>query len=99
MKIRLEKLAVNISKLTGGKNEKPRRGVLHKKLRLDLYFVYRKHGMEIKVIELWYVDKRLSNWSFITYIQCAAGRSNLWFLFTFITHKLWEHLIGVFTVS
>ena len=25
MKIRLEKLAVNISKLTGGKNEKPRR--------------------------------------------------------------------------
>ena len=51
MKVRLEKLAVNISKLTGGKNEKPRRGALHKKLRLDLYFVYRKHGMEIKVIE------------------------------------------------
>ena len=43
MKIRLEKLAVNISKLTGGKNEKPRRGALHEKLRLDLYFVYRKH--------------------------------------------------------
>ena len=21
------------------------------------------------------------------------------FLFTFITHKLWEHLVGVFTVS
>ena len=36
MKIRLEKLAVNISRLTGGKNEKPRRGALHEKLRLDL---------------------------------------------------------------
>ena len=38
MKIRLEKLAVNISKLTGGKNEKPRRGALHEKLRLDFVF-------------------------------------------------------------
>ena len=37
MKIRLEKAAVNISKLTGGKNEKARRGVLHEKLRLDLF--------------------------------------------------------------
>ena len=37
------KLAVNILKLTGGKNEKPRQGVLHEKLWLDLCFVYRKH--------------------------------------------------------
>ena len=29
----------DISKLTGGKNEKARRGTLHEKLRLDLYFV------------------------------------------------------------
>ena len=43
MKIRLEKRPVNISKLTGGKNEIPRRGALHERLRLDLYFVYRKH--------------------------------------------------------
>ena len=43
MKIRLEKLAVNILKLTGGKNEKTRRGALHEKLRLDLHFVYRKN--------------------------------------------------------
>ena len=43
MEIRLEKPAVNILKLTGGKNEKARRGALHEKLRLDLYFVYRKH--------------------------------------------------------
>ena len=42
MKIRLEKPAVNISKLMGGKNEKARRGALHEKLRIDLYFVYRK---------------------------------------------------------
>ena len=34
---------MNISKLTGGKNEKARQGTLHKKPRLDLYFVYMKH--------------------------------------------------------
>ena len=51
MKIQPEKLAVNISKLTGGKNEKPKRGALHEKLRLDLYFAYRKHLMEIKITE------------------------------------------------
>ena len=50
MKIRLEKLAVNISELKGGKNEKPRRGALHEKPWLSLYFVYRRHVMEIKVI-------------------------------------------------
>ena len=38
MQIRLEKLAKNISNLTGGKNEKARRETLHKKIRLDLYF-------------------------------------------------------------
>ena len=43
MKIRLEKPAVNISKLTGGKNEKGRRRALHEKLRLDLCLVYKKH--------------------------------------------------------
>ena len=51
MKIRQEKLAVNVSKLTGGKNEKPRRGALHEKLQLNLYFVYKKHLMEIKITE------------------------------------------------
>ena len=39
IKIRLEKPAVNISELTGHKNEKARRGALNEKLRLDLYFV------------------------------------------------------------
>ena len=38
MNLRLEKPAVNISNLTGGKNEKARRAALHEKLRLDLYF-------------------------------------------------------------
>ena len=38
MIIRLEKPAVNISILTGGKNEKARRGALHEKIRLDMYF-------------------------------------------------------------
>ena len=40
MKIRLEEPAVNISNLTGGKNEKARRGALHEKLRLDLLEVF-----------------------------------------------------------
>ena len=38
MKIRLEKPAVNISNLKGGKNETARREALHEKLWLDLYF-------------------------------------------------------------
>ena len=32
------KTAANISIITGGKNEKARRGALHEKLLLDLYF-------------------------------------------------------------
>ena len=32
MKIRLEKSALNISNLTGGRNENARRGALHEKL-------------------------------------------------------------------
>ena len=43
MKTQLEKLEVDISELTGGKYAKPRRGALHEKLQLVLYFVYRKH--------------------------------------------------------
>ena len=42
MKIRLEKLAVNILKFTGGKNEKVRRRTLLEKLWLILYFVSSK---------------------------------------------------------
>ena len=51
MKTWLEKPAVNISKLTGGKNEKARRGASHENLRLDSYFVYRKHWLVIKITE------------------------------------------------
>ena len=43
MKTRLKKPAMNISELTGDKNEKSRPGALHEKLLLDLYFVYRKY--------------------------------------------------------
>ena len=39
MKIRLEKPAVNLSNLVGGKNEKARREPLLKNLRLDLFFL------------------------------------------------------------
>ena len=48
VKIRLEKPAVNISKLTGGKNGKARRGPLHEKHRLELHSVCRKYGIEMK---------------------------------------------------
>ena len=51
MKIRLGKPAVNISKLAGGKNGKARREALREKLRADLYLVYRKHWLEIKITE------------------------------------------------
>ena len=39
MKIRLEKPVMNISNLTGGKNEKARPGPLHEKLRLNCILV------------------------------------------------------------
>ena len=48
---------------------------------------------------MWYVDKRRSNWNNITHIHCTADKLISVFLFTFITHKLWESLVGVFTVS
>ena len=51
MEIRLEKPAVNISKLTGDKNEKAWWEALHEKFRLDICFVYRKYWIEIKVTE------------------------------------------------
>ena len=49
MRIRLEKTAVNISKLTGSKNEKARWGFTLK--TSDLHFVYKTHWMEIKITE------------------------------------------------
>ena len=35
----------------------------------------------------------------LLHIQCTADKVNSDFLFTFITHKLWEHLVGVLTFS
>ena len=101
MKIRPEKPAMNISKLTGGKNEKASREALHKKLRLDLYFVYRKYWMEIKITEyvicnMWYIF--LYNWNFITYIRCTGGRSNLWHFIHFYGSQIKRTLVGVLTV-
>ena len=43
MKIRLGKPAANNFKAYRGKNEIAKRGTLHEKLRLDLYFAYRKY--------------------------------------------------------
>ena len=33
---------------------------------------------------MWYVDKRLSNWNFITYMQCTAGKVTSGFSFTLL---------------
>ena len=49
-KFRLEKPAVNISRLTGGRNENAGPGTLHEKKKLYVFF-YRKHQMEIKITE------------------------------------------------
>ena len=98
--MQLEKPTVNISKLTGGKNEKPRRGTLHEKLWLDLYFVYRKHWMEIKNNWICDMSTRGSLIEILLHIYNVQQTEVIFgFLFTFITHKLWEHLVGVFTVS
>ena len=51
VKIWIEKSAVNTLKPTGGKNQKAWQAVLHGKPWLDLYFVYRKQWMEIKITE------------------------------------------------
>ena len=51
MKIQLEKSAGIISKLTDGKNGKPRREILREKLQLDFYYVYSKHWIETKITE------------------------------------------------
>ena len=78
MKIRLEKPAVNISKVTVGKDEKARRGALHGKLRLDLYFVYRKQWIEIKITE--YVICRQEGFllKFYYIYRMYSRQSNLW---------------------
>ena len=43
---------------------------------------------------MWYVDKSLSNLQNVQHRQVISS-----YLFTFITHKLWEHLVRVFSVS
>ena len=79
MKIPLEKPAVNISKLTAGKNKKARRGAMHEKLRLDLFCLQEIMNGNQNNLNMWYVNKRLSNWNFITYIQCTADKVSLAF--------------------
>ena len=93
MKIRLEKPAVNIWKFTGGKNEKARQWALHKKLQLDLYFVYKKYYMEIKITEYVVCQQEAFYIIEILLLQTEVISG---FLFTFVTHKLWEHLVESF---
>ena len=98
MKIRLEKPAMNISKLMGGKNEKARRGTLQTLVRFIFCLQETLNGNQNN----WICD--MSTRGFLIEIllhiynvqqtEVISG-----FLFTFITHKLWEHLVGVFSVS
>ena len=44
---------------------------------------------------MWYDEKRLSNWHFITYIQWTADRSNLWFFI----HFYYSQMIRAFSRS
>ena len=51
---RLEIPVLNISKLTGGKNEKPRQGGFEvKNLSYTYSFFKENHSMESKMIEIW----------------------------------------------
>ena len=85
--MRLEKLSVNISKLTGVKIKNLDGGFTWKtSVRFVLFtgnIEWKSKYVNIKILSMWYVDKRLSNWNFIAYIQCTAGRSNLWFFIHF----------------
>ena len=49
MKIRLEKPAVNISKLVGGKNEKPRRGANYHPITLQIIQSTQSKCCKIKI--------------------------------------------------
>ena len=100
MKIRLEKLAVNISKLTGGKNEKPRRGCFTWKTSFR-FIVCLQETLKWNQNN-WICD--MPTRCFL--IEILLHIYNLQqaevisvFLFTFIAHKLWEHLVEDFTVS
>ena len=102
MKIRLDKPAANNFKAYRGKNEIAKRGTLHEKLRLDLYFAYRKYWIESKITECVICKQEAFNIIEILFhilynVQQTEVISS--FLFTFIIHKLWEHLVWVFTVS
>ena len=100
METRIEEPAVNISKLTSSKNEKPRQGDFTWKTLVRFIFCLQET-----------LNRNQNNWicdmsarGFLTEIllhvynvqqtEVISG-----FLFTFITHQLWEHLVGVFTVS
>ena len=89
-----------IWKLTGGKNEKPTRAILRKKLQLDLYFVYIKHWIEKQSNEI--CD--MSTKGLLIEILChryhlQPTKVISGFLFIFITHRLQENFVGAFTVS
>ena len=98
MKIRLEKAAVNISKLTVGK--KATRGDFIWKTSVRFIFCLQgtlngnQNNWTCDMSTSCFVIEILLHIYNILQTEVISG-----FLFTFITHKLWEHLVGVFTVS
>ena len=98
MKIQLEKTAVNISKLTVGK--KAARGDFIWKTSVRFIFCLQgtlngnQNNWTCDMSTSCFVIEILLHIYNIPQTEVISG-----FLFTFITHKLWEHLVGVFTVS
>ena len=91
MKIRLEKPAMNVSKLTGGKNEEARRGGvgLHEKISVRFMFFLQEtlngnqnNGM-CDISRRGFLIEILLHMHSVQQTEVISG-----FLFTFITHKL-----------
>ena len=96
VKIRLEKPAVNILKLTSGKNEKHWEGALYEKLRLDLFCLLEtlngnQNNWICDMLTRGFLIEILLHIYNIQQAEVISG-----FLFTFVTHKLWEHLVESF---
>ena len=100
MKILLEKPAVKISKLVDGKNEKARREGLYTKTSVRFIVCLQKtlNGNENN----WICDMSTKGFLIQIFLHIDNVRQTeviSGFLFTFVTHRLWEHLVRIFTVS
>ena len=100
MKTRIEKPAVNISKLPSSKNEKPRRGDFTWKTLVRFIFCLQEtlnrnqNNWMCDMSARGFLIETLLHGYNVQQTEVISG-----FLFTFITYQLWEHLVRVFTIS